>query len=722
MPEALASQLGDLRDELEAIALKREVRCAKAALEAERQLMEGWGDLVDPTEYLRDDPTFDYRPIAPVSQRSDRAQGQNRPVFETEADLAIIRGTGRLLHDAFPTAQCALDNLVSYVLLNGFTYKAEAQPGCPDGLAKEVQAVIRDFQQLNRWRPKEKEAFIRAHRDGEALLALFPLPEGRARLRIIEPAQNTEPADPRIIEDWLTGTGQLDVFDLPPASWSFGVHSNDKHHEDVYGYYCQWRDNEADWDYIPAAQMCHIKLNVDENVKRGVSDFYAVQQYLTNTGKLDRNVALGAAILSAIIGIREHAQGITRSQVDNLVQNDAWRVRTSVAPSGVRRNLYTQKIEPGSWLNVPYGQQYKQSPLANQGVGQAFVTIKQALLRTIGTKWSMPEYLISGDASNANYASTMVAESPFVRFSQRKQGDFSDHYGDLHWKVIRIAYVAGRFAAYGVESFEQLQAYIDLKIETPIVQARERDRETNRRKVLHDDGVISTETWAGEEGYDHEQEKARGAKRVQMTLPGLPPRGTGQSTVIEGWDPSKHPRDAHGRFVTATKMLWAAALGGPQAAGLADDSKKQKELWQAFPQYAPPKDPVEQKLDKMSLSQRIQYRKSKEYQKGTEDHLQAVRDWQDNMAEKASGLKLTRKATGATYTIVRPTAPIHGTRAFELRGPQAEKVRANTIELRQQFEPDESAVSESWDESKHPRESTDDRLRRAASLLWAGYP
>ena len=30
----------------------------------------------------------------------------------------------------------------------------------------------------------------------------------------------------------------------------------------------------------------------------------------------------------------------------------------------------------------------------------------------------MPEYMVSGDASNANYASTLVAESPFVKARQ----------------------------------------------------------------------------------------------------------------------------------------------------------------------------------------------------------------------------------------------------------------------------------------------------------------
>ena len=42
------------------------------------------------------------------------------------------------------------------------------------------------------------------------------------------------------------------------------------------------------------------------------------------------------------------------------------------------------------------------------------VQIVQAGLRALGNRWDMPEYMISGDSSNANYASTLVSGAPFV--------------------------------------------------------------------------------------------------------------------------------------------------------------------------------------------------------------------------------------------------------------------------------------------------------------------
>lgn len=581
-PEPTAAErLTAARDALEAIHLEREALWAEAELAVEKDLArdldgvpvldalvrrssgeapvrEAWGDRVDRSDYVRDDPRFD-SPTRVGSARSrpdDRSRGQDRFLFDNELDLALIRGVGRMLHGAFPTAQCALGNLASYVLHTGFTYKASGTDDAPAGLVAAVQAVLDEFQRDNGWLFREEETFQRAHRDGEAFLALFREGE-RVRLRLIEPDHVTEPQSPETIERWLARWSRRGS---RPASWTFGVHSDPVDHERVYGYYVQWEDTGDGWNYVPAEHMLHVKLNVDAAVKRGVSDFYSVQQYLTDVGKLERNVAKGAAILSAIIGVVQHPQGVTQNQVQGMTQSNAWRISTRTAPSGNQTTHYRQRIEPGSWLHTPYGQEYHASPLANQGVGQAVVTIEQALLRTIGSRWSMPEFLISGDASNANYSNTIVAESPWVRFCQRKQTQFGCHYAELFWKVLRITYESGRFAGFGLRSWEHFQSLIDLVVTSPIVQARDRNQETSRRKILHDDGVISAETWAQEEGYDRDEELARGAGRqAGVSILGLAATQNGgtQTVPMPGRDTAESVAGTvQTRADRAAQILW----------------------------------------------------------------------------------------------------------------------------------------------------------------------
>lgn len=511
-------------------------------------LRESWGDAVDPLEHLYDDPNYGSlgRPVSPVSQIGDRKHGQNFPIYQTETELAAIRGTARLIYDAFPTAQTAMANLVSYVLGDGLSYRTAPKHACPKGLDGAVQEVCVDFLTRNRWFLREEEFFVRTRRDGDAFLYVRPCGYGDADLMFLEPTQVTEPSDPRAIEDWLD-------FDRP-SSWHFGIHTDPRNVEQVFGYYVQWTDNPGDFDYLTPEHVLHVKQNVDSGIKRGLPDFYCVQQHLTNIGKLEKNVAVGAAILSAIIGIRQHAQGTTQNQVQQFLANTAWRTGTQSTPNGTK-SRYTQKLAAGSFLDIPKGLEYLQSPLANQGVGEAFVTIEQALFRTVGTRWCMPEFMISGDASNANYNSTSKALEPFFKYCSRQRVAAVNYTAELLWKVLAVAVKAGRFARYGVRTLDGLKSFVALKIRGPIVETGDRPAETNRRKILRDEGIVSPETWAAEEGYDLAEEQARGAQRSQVTLLGQATAGetvhSQPPTTIEAT-----PEEIRRRLQEAARVVW----------------------------------------------------------------------------------------------------------------------------------------------------------------------
>ena len=517
----LRHEVGELEEQVRAIEL------------ANQAVMEGgWGELVDPHEWLHDDPDFlSTRRGVPLDQISDRAEGRNRPIWENETELSQIRGTCRLIADLFPYAKCATKNLTNFIFGKSFHYKVTPRASADTELAARVQGVMDDFLRSNRWPGRrEREAFGRAVRDGETYIALEPQGH-RVKARFAEPAQVVEPADPRAIEDWIGCT--------TPSSWTFGVHSRWEDADDVLGYYVQRTDSEGNFDYIPASRMVHMKRNVDTGIKRGLSDFFAVQSHLVDVGKLERNVARGASVLSAIIGIREHPTGVGRDTANSFVAALAYRRQVQSTPQG-SRTVYTQKVEPGSWLDVPHGMQYKQSPLANQGVGAAFVTIEQALLRTIGANWCMPEYMISGDASNANYASTMVAESPFVKNCEAEQGFLIADFTDMLWKALALYHAMGAFGDL-VDTFGELVARVLIVIAGPRVAARDADKETGRRERLNENGILSDETWANEEGYDLETERGRGA--VRREKPGGLILGPAADT-------------AEGRLNRASNIIW----------------------------------------------------------------------------------------------------------------------------------------------------------------------
>jgi hypothetical protein len=177
---------------------------------------ESW---VDPLEFLIDDPTFGFgKPLLPLSLIDDRRHGWNRPIFQTEAQLAMIRGAARIVAQTAPMAIGALEALGNYVIGKGFTYEVadKANRQAPAGLSQAVQDVIDEFCDVNDWiGDRERELHNRVRRDGEAFTALYPDKNGIARTRFIEPERVTEPGNATDFEDWLAA----DV----PLDWVFGV-------------------------------------------------------------------------------------------------------------------------------------------------------------------------------------------------------------------------------------------------------------------------------------------------------------------------------------------------------------------------------------------------------------------------------------------------------------------------------------------------------------------
>lgn len=108
----------------------RRIESAMNAVASET-VIEGWGDLVDRNEWRWDDKTFNMsgRFEAAATAADDRSGGQDRFLFQTEQDLHIIRGTGRLLVAEVEYATGILLNLTNYTVGTGSTVTAESAAG-----------------------------------------------------------------------------------------------------------------------------------------------------------------------------------------------------------------------------------------------------------------------------------------------------------------------------------------------------------------------------------------------------------------------------------------------------------------------------------------------------------------------------------------------------------------------------------------------------------------
>jgi hypothetical protein len=225
-----------------------------------------------------------------------------------------------------------------------------------------------------------------------------------------------------------------------------------------------------------------------------------------------RNTRQGAAVQAAIAFIREHAPGVTHAQIESLQQTLATRTYVEATSTGTRTRK-VQRYAPGTILDISRGLSYKPGPLG-AAHGPNFLAIEQAVLRMAGVRWCLPEHMISGDASNNNYASILEAGAPFVKNAEAEQQFYAKRWRRMLWKIIEHGARAGVIGA----DVETIRSLVEICIEPPEVAVRDRVQETQRRKLLFDAGILSPQTWAAKEGFDWDRETAN---RESPTLKGL---------------------------------------------------------------------------------------------------------------------------------------------------------------------------------------------------------
>lgn len=530
---------------------KRKRNPIAASKQSNMPVMEAFGDIIDPTEYLNDEPGWGGQNVAAYLVSRDR--GGNAPTFSTDQELAGIRGASRIICDASVNAKCALQNLTNYVIGTGFKYSIVdknriVKPGEePTPLAKDAMRIIDEFLQRTKYgtAKRRKRLLWQQRRDGEVFVTLWHVGMGKAEYRVTDPGFFITPFDTRALDD------QYPTPDGSPSSWSFGVHTPDDDYEHHIGYYAQYSDSSADYEYFDQTRIVHSRINVDDAIKRGLSDFYWVYTSLSDASKLLRNGVRGAAVLSAIAAIVEHPQGTDAEQVNSFKSGSSVSNYTEPTRRG-GRTQYVHKYNSGSILHVPNGQKYQPSPLASTGVASSIIEIEQAVLRIIGSNWCMPEFMISSDASNNNYASILVSGSPFVKFVEAVQAECQEDDEALLWKVLGIANEAGQFARG--RDLESIKEEIEIKVESPQASIKDETKEHQNNEILSRNGLLSDRTWATKAGLDYDQEVANGASKLQVT-----PLGNNDPALNNADDNAQPAVDADGNQLPPTDPAAASS-------------------------------------------------------------------------------------------------------------------------------------------------------------------
>lgn len=457
----------------------------------------GWGALVDPLDAYTDVDGF-LLPSAGIADRRTNATSLLTPLIRNELQLLMVRGAARLLLDMNQFAIGILENLTAFLVGDGMPCRAVWRKGREqkDDLPLRIQETIDHFYEAFAYDEFQQELVWRTSRDGEYFL--------RYEAEQLGTGFRTGAIDVCIVEpEFVTQTGAPSDVDPQTGfdSWSWGIHTPHLKPQKPLEYNLQpWSAMRN--EVVSAQHIDHVKVNVDRNLKRGIPDFAPVADNLEGCRKLVRNTREGAAVMSAIAGIWEY-DGTPSSQVQGgITQNrDAYRAYNPSPVTGKQINY--QKIEPGTFVHAPKSKQFK--PLtAGQSNAPGYVQVMQMALRAVAVRWAMPEYIISADASNANFASILVAGSPFVRQIVRRQKFHKRRFLKTLWRVVRCAWEAKR---YGDVPWAFVVKSIELQMEPPTPQIADRVQEAEANQIEHANGVLSTQTWRQRRGYDNDMEK-----------------------------------------------------------------------------------------------------------------------------------------------------------------------------------------------------------------------
>jgi hypothetical protein len=501
-----------LREKIEALKLERESQLLETRIRrhelAQRQITEAWGDMIDPRDAWTGESEFltDQR-AGRIARPTDRVNGDNGPVFTCEQDVLRIQGAGEWIAQSDSVSIGHLQALSTYVIGCGYQYRFDAVSSEWEPLALACQIVIDEFIKRERWKGSlDTELFRRTRRAGERFLRVRGDAMGYTSTEVYEPSWITEPGNARAVEEH---------YGLPYLNWKYGIATNPLDASDVWGYMtCKYGDPTL-WEFVPVEQMSHVKINVDRNVKRGLSDFYAGERWLTAVDKLMGRTLDGAAIQASIAGIRKHSDGASdaaiRGMGDSVV--DFYSHLPAGGPGGAARSMPTERFYSGKIVDAR-GFDWMTGPLGSPN-GPTFIEIARAGMVHAARRWQMPENIATGDASNNNYASILESQSPFYGFIEWTQQSVAGDDCDVLWKVIDNAARAGRLP-YDPHTIRKA---VTLTATPPDVKTQARKEQHDIRREEHAAGILSPRTWAEEAGRDYDEEVQRGAKAAPAPVP-----------------------------------------------------------------------------------------------------------------------------------------------------------------------------------------------------------
>jgi len=365
----------------------------------------------------------------------------------------------------------------------------------PEDDNQKVKDVWKKFVKENKFNHREKEIATRLFRDGEVFNRIFKskTDDGLVRLRFVRASSISQPAEKQ--KDPTT---------------SFGIKTNPEDIEDVIEYY-RVKEDGTEAEIIKAEDVIHLKILADSDQKRGVSilriaakKIAQYEDWLEGRIKLNK-VRSAIALVKQIQGSSGKIKSIREDSLSDRLNESRKKLKA---------------FEHGSIITTSDKVNYSLlSPNIN---AQDARDDGRAILLCIAAAVGFPEMILTADYSNANMASTQIAQNPFIREIEDWQDYFSTFYKQLFEVVIQNAIDYGPLPK---------STSTDCTVEFPPIVLAELKELAQAYEILHKYKVLSKKTWASRMGLNFDLEQAYQESEEEEEMPVMfPPNNspTGQ--------------------------------------------------------------------------------------------------------------------------------------------------------------------------------------------------
>ncbi|QDT67059.1 phage portal protein [Calycomorphotria hydatis] len=328
-------------------------------------------------------------------------------------------------------------------------------------LLKTADHLWQEFLNHNRCHFSYREFARRTWRDGECFLRLFSQGHGTPVVRFLDPE---------------TIDGGKDHPDCQ------GIISAPNDVENVIEYLRTDTSTGEIEESIPSEEIIHTRVGVDSNEKRGITIFRSLITPLKNYQQwLDTE--LTARRLQSSIVLWRKVNG-SSAQVSSVVDQH------TTSQVGDTRN---ERVKPGTILTTNRGTELEF--LQPQTNFSDTVPLGRMLILSVAAGAGLPEFMLTSDAANGNFASTMVAEGPAVKLFEAEQHFFAGEFRRLWFWVMSEAIRAGKLPDDFLSKIRPRWSFPQL-----VNRDRSRERDTDTRMV--EAGILSRAEVARRDGVD----------------------------------------------------------------------------------------------------------------------------------------------------------------------------------------------------------------------------